>query len=167
MNQKMQALATLTIVVGFTLSGCEAIPPRQEADLCQTISEARTHVFERVSKSSLSDLRIVLASFECLDGGDLEDAYISVGEGLFKSPSRFVPILISRRVTAHDLASIATMLLAVFVDEPCKSESELTRRKGLIVREGVFLPLRSSLLPAIDDSLARQTKWCRATRGTM
>jgi hypothetical protein len=111
------------------------------------------------------DLKRTVASLQCLDGGDLEDAHIAIGIGLFTYPDKFAPQLRSGDLRKNDLVAITTMLPPDFVDEPCKASVELLRRKKLIQDADLFGFLKSPVLNALNQSVQLEIKHCKPTPG--
>lgn len=154
-------LSSITLlIVCLLLLGGRVACAEPKAAVCKMGSEKRSALFRKVSQGSFISLRLVEDGLSCLDGGDLEDAHVSIGEGLFRPSVGFVPRLTSKQVTEYDLISIATMLPARFVDEPCLQRIELMRRKGLLSRRSEFQSLRTVMLPALQESIEDEVVKC-------
>lgn len=154
-------VSVLSILL-FAIS-CSQFGSRHGADLCHLDGIARSTVFEEVSNGSTEDLRKTVASLSCLDGGDLEDAHIAIGIGLFRFPDRFAPVL-SGQVDKNDLRAISIMLPARFVDESCKAVDELLRRKQVVKKTSQLRDLEHSMLAVLEESLQSEVKRCDASR---
>jgi hypothetical protein len=100
-------------------------------------------------------------SLSCLDGGNLEDAHIALGEAVFKFPNKIVPLLQSVGIGSNDWVAVTTMLPPQYVDEPCQSRDELTRRRLQISQHAVFSSARTVVLQQLDSSIEEQQQWCK------
>jgi hypothetical protein len=146
--------------VSFFWIGCSNSETRREVNLCQLDGPKRSAIFERVSNGSVDDLKKVVMSLPCLDGGDLEDAHIAIGIGLFRHQEQFSAQLRSSSIGMNDLQSISTMLPASFVDEPCLAADELSRRKKIAHQAGELGDWRQPILAAIEESLQSERERC-------
>jgi len=154
-------------IVSLLEIGCAQLDTHQVADLCQLDGPSRSTIFEKVSKGSIDDLKSVIVSLQCLDGGDLEDAHIAIGIGLFRYPDQFAPQLRSGPIGMNDLQSISTMLPARFVDESCKAVVELLRRKRVAQQTDELGDWKQSMLAAIDESLQSKKRHCLEDGGNV
>lgn len=151
---------TLVWLVSFLGIGCSHSDARREVDLCQLDGPKRSAIFEKVSNGSVDDLQRVVMSLPCLDGGDLEDAHIAIGIGLFRYQERFAAQLRSSPIGMNDLQSISSMLPASFTDESCKAVHELLRRKKIAQQTEELRDLKQSVLAAIEGSLQSERGRC-------
>lgn len=151
---------TLLCLFSFLGIGCSQSETRREIDLCQLDGPKRSAIFERVSHGSVNDLKRVVMSLGCLDGGDLEDAHIAIGIGLFRPQEQFAAQLRSSAIGINDLESISTMLPAHFADESCKAVDELFRRKKIAHKIDHLGDLKQPILAAIEKSLQSERGRC-------
>lgn len=152
-------IASITLTANLT--GCHSARDAVPADLCSATNNAFSDALGRVSSGSEPDITSAARSLSCLDGGNLEDAHIALGEAVFKFPKRIVPLLQSTGIGSSDLIAMATMLPSEYVDEPCKSRDELTKRRLQVTRESVFGFERAIVLQQLDSSIAKENKWCK------
>jgi hypothetical protein len=148
-------------------AGCSHAAVRHHEDLCRSDGSERSRVFERVANGSTKDLQRTLHSLSCLAGGDLEDAHIAIGVALFRDGQHSEPQLSSSELSNNDLQSIATMLPAKFVDEPCKATRELSRRKQVALSSNQLGLMKQPILDAIEASLKRVKKHCQVQQNPM
>ena len=155
-------MRTIALGILFLVAyGCARGGVLQETDLCHSGHSVLSNSFEKTSNGSVVDLKRAIASLQCFDSGDLEDAHIAIGIGLFKFPGRFATQLRSGDLNKNDLVAITTMLPSNFVDEPCKAAAELSRREKLIHDADLFGPLKSPVLNALNQSEQLKTKYCK------
>jgi hypothetical protein len=140
--------------------GCAPTGLRAKINLCSSASVERAASFERTSQGSLIDLKRTMASLKCLDGGDLEDAHIAIGTGLFRFTGTFAPQIRASDLTENDLEAISMMLPSSFVDEPCKREAEFSRRRELVKTTVFFGSLAKPIMDALDYSLLQNKNQC-------
>jgi len=157
------ALAALTAWT-ISLTGCHSHRVGSVADLCSAKSSTFSDVLGRIASGSESDAISAVRSLSCLDGGNLEDAHIAIGEAAFKFPKKIAPLLQSASVGSNDLIAIATMLPPEYVDEPCESRDELTNRRMQISQDTAFSFARAIVLQQLDSSIAKQNQWCKEVR---
>lgn len=151
----------LRLSLGLLMVSNSASASSPPITVCDTDPKYKNQVFEASAQGSTRAWLRVLGSLDCLDGGDLEDAHISLGIGLFAQPGKLGPQLTDYgRFSVADMVAMSTMLPAAFVDLPCEQENELTRRKKIITENRLF-GLRSPLvLQAVAAAANASAKWC-------
>lgn len=151
----------LNLSLDAQVFGSDPTSNQSNASVCNGNSILRSQVFERSALGSMADWALVLRSLDCLDGGDLEDAYISLGTALFAFPDRFSPsIAISKIISINDIIAISTMLPLEFVDSPCSRRNELARRRKIISNKDMFDQRTPEALQAVDATAKVASKWC-------
>jgi hypothetical protein len=133
---------------------------------CQHLRSVSQDVLASALNGSSLSFQALLRQIRCLDGGELEDMYIGIGEALFANPKKLAPyVRASTNLTADDISSISSMLPARFADDPCAQVNELKRRV-LIVRQNKLFEMsyQSVSIKSIEQAIAEVRSWCERTR---
>lgn len=162
-NTYVLVLAALTVLVALT-PGCHPVQKATTANLCGTTDIVFSSALHRVASGSVSDVSSAVHSLSCLDGGNLEDAHIAIGEAVFSFPKKIAPVLESANVSPNDLIAVAVMLSSEYVDEPCKSRDELVKRRISISQDPVFIFARVPVLQELNSAIAEQDRLCQGER---
>lgn len=161
---------SLTVLVVWVLLilGCQSVREAAVVNLCQAPDSVFSSVLDRVASGSVPDVDNAIRSLSCLDGGNLEDTHIAIGEAAFHFSKKIAPVLESANVSSNDLIAMSVMLSSEYVDEPCKRRDEpckrrdeLAKRRISILEDPAFGFARSAVLQQLSSAIATQDRFCK------
>ena len=163
----MKAILSGLLTV-FTCAGCTTNPrvesnaaaaPSQFSNLCNQSSERQT-------KSENGDgVRAVENDFRrllCLDGGEVEDVYRSLGSKFSQKPRAVLSAMENAKVPPSSAAPMLVMLPLSYVDNPCAGRDELQHRRQIVVGNVREQAMKDIFLSALDGAIAKKHKHCIA-----
>lgn len=120
-------------------------------------NEYRSALFKMISQGNKYAFRTGLLMLDCLDGGELGDAYRSMGVFFDKNPAYFLKVIDEEMTSDVHLKNILTMLPLDTVDNSIKQASMIEHRIQILsdfegrIDDILYSKLRSALMEAWGD----------------